>query len=209
MTKNNSQQQYKVRLGMKGFNQKKCINFEEIFSHVVQMSFIRVVLGLTANLNLEIEQLDVKKTFLHGDLEKKQILQRHFQSMFMFFGGDRHMIQVYTDVDMARDIDSRKSLSGYLLTFARGAVSCWSRLQQCVALSTIEVEYMYIAITEGCKETLWMKNFLQEISMKQDNYVVLCDSQSVIHLAKNSAYHLKSMHIDVRYHWIQDIFEKK
>ena len=96
--------------------------------------------------------------------------------MFMFFGGDKPIIQVYTDVDMARDIDSRKSLSGYLITFARGVVSCWSILQQCVTLSTTEVEYMYIAITEGCKETLWMKNFLQEISMKQDNYVVLCDS---------------------------------
>ena len=38
---------------------------------MVKMSSIRVVLGITTSLNLEIEQLDVKTTFLHGDLEDK------------------------------------------------------------------------------------------------------------------------------------------
>ena len=54
---------------MKGFGQKKGIDFEEIFSPVVKMSSIRVVVGLAARLNLEIEQLDVKTAFLHSDLE--------------------------------------------------------------------------------------------------------------------------------------------
>ena len=54
---------------MKGFNQKKGIYFEEIFSPVVKMCSICVALGLAARLNLEVEQLDVKTTFHHGDLE--------------------------------------------------------------------------------------------------------------------------------------------
>lgn len=62
---------YKTRLVVKGFNQKKWIDFEEIFSPVVKMSLIRVILGLTASLDLEIELLDVKTTFLHGDLEEE------------------------------------------------------------------------------------------------------------------------------------------
>ena len=66
-TKNNSQQWYKAKLVVKGFGQKKCVDFEEIFSLVVKISSIRVVLGLAASLNLEIEQLDVKTTFLHGN----------------------------------------------------------------------------------------------------------------------------------------------
>ena len=65
---------------------------------------------------------------------------------------------MYTSADMAGNVDSRICLSGYLLTFAEGAIPWQSKLQQCVALSTTEAEY--IAITEGCKETLWMKNFL-------------------------------------------------
>ena len=55
---------------MKGFSQKKGIDFEEIFSSAVKMSSIRIVLGLAASLNLEIEQFDVKTAFLHGDLEE-------------------------------------------------------------------------------------------------------------------------------------------
>ena len=84
------------------------------------------------------------------------------------------MLTGYTDADMARDIDTRKSTSSYVLTFAGGAVSWQSRLQRCIALSTTEAEY--IAATEVCKEMLWMKEFLQELGLKQKNYVVHYDS---------------------------------
>jgi Reverse transcriptase (RNA-dependent DNA polymerase) len=62
---------YKARLVVKGFGQKQGIDFEEIFSPVVKMTSIRVVLGLVAGLDLELEQLDVKIAFLHGDLEEE------------------------------------------------------------------------------------------------------------------------------------------
>ena len=123
------------------------------------------------------------------------------------FGGGPPALTGYTDADMARDIDTRKSTSGYVLTFAGGAVSWQSRLQRCIALSTTEAEY--IAATEVCKEMLWMKEFLQELGLKQENYVVHCDSQSAIHLCKNPMFHSKSKHIDVRYHWIRNVFEEK
>ena len=36
-----------------------------------EMSSIRVILNLAISMNLEIKQLDVKTTFLHGDLWQK------------------------------------------------------------------------------------------------------------------------------------------
>ena len=60
---------YKARLVVKGFSQKQGIDINEIFSPVVKMSSIQVVLGLVASLDLELDQLDVKTTFLHGDLK--------------------------------------------------------------------------------------------------------------------------------------------
>ena len=60
---------YKARLVVKGFGQRKGIDFDEIFIHVVKMSSIRMVLDLAASLYLEVEQMDVKTAFLHGDLE--------------------------------------------------------------------------------------------------------------------------------------------
>lgn len=41
---------------VKGFGQKKGIDFDEIVSPVVKMSSIRVALALTASLDLELEQ---------------------------------------------------------------------------------------------------------------------------------------------------------
>ena len=61
---------------MKDFSQKKVIDFEEIFSPMVKMYSIRVMLGLAASMNLEIEQLDVKTIFLHGDLEKEIYMEQ-------------------------------------------------------------------------------------------------------------------------------------
>ena len=60
---------YKARLVVKGFSQKQEIDFDEIFFPVVKMSSIQVVLGLVASLDLKLEQLDVKTTFLHSDLK--------------------------------------------------------------------------------------------------------------------------------------------
>ena len=59
---------YKARLVVKGFSQKQGIDLDEIFSPIVKMCSIRVILGLAASMNLELEQLDVKTAFLHGDL---------------------------------------------------------------------------------------------------------------------------------------------
>ena len=68
---NGSQSRFKARLVVKGFGQRKEVDFDEIFSLVVKMSSIRTVLGIAANMNLEVEQLDVKTAFLHGDLEEE------------------------------------------------------------------------------------------------------------------------------------------
>ena len=40
------------------------------------MSSIRVVLGLVASLDLEIEHIDVKTAFLHGDLDKEIYMEQ-------------------------------------------------------------------------------------------------------------------------------------
>ena len=62
---------FKARLAVKGFAQKKGINFDEIFSPIVKMTFICTILSIVATKYLHLEQLDVKTTILHGDLDEE------------------------------------------------------------------------------------------------------------------------------------------
>lgn len=122
------------------------------------------------------------------------------------FGNNDIVLEGFTYVDMDGDVDTRKSTTSYVYTFAGAAVSWVSRLQKVVALSTTEAEY--IAATEACKEMLWMQRFLGELGIKQDKYVLHCDSQSAIHLVKNPAFHSRTKHIDLKYHWIRQVLEE-
>ena len=67
---------YKAHLVVKGFSQKQGIDFDEIFSPVVKMCSILVILGLATSMNLELESLDVKTTFLHGDLDEEIFMEQ-------------------------------------------------------------------------------------------------------------------------------------
>ena len=57
--------------------------------------------------------------------------------MCLYFGSGEPMLNGYTDSDMASNVDFRKSISGFLMTFVGGAISWQSRLQKCVPLSRL------------------------------------------------------------------------
>jgi hypothetical protein len=101
---------------------------------------------------------------------------------------------------MAGDKDNRRSTTGYVFTTGGTAVSWISKLQKVVALSTIEAEY--VVATEASKEMIWLQRFMEELGKKQENSRLYYDSQSAIHLAKNSAFHSKTKNIQLRYHFI-------
>ena len=62
---------YKARLVAKGYAQREGIDYNEVFSPVVKHSSIRILLALVAQYELDLDQLDVKTVFLHGDLDEE------------------------------------------------------------------------------------------------------------------------------------------
>jgi hypothetical protein len=64
-------EKYKSRLVEKGYSQVEGIDFGDIFSHVANLTSIRFMLSVVVAFDFEVEQMDVKTTFLHGDLEEE------------------------------------------------------------------------------------------------------------------------------------------
>jgi len=94
---------------------------------------------------------------------------------------------------MVGDRDNRRSTTRYVFSVGGTTISWVSKLQSVVALSTTEVEY--VAATEASKEMIWLQRFLDELGKKQELGRLYSESQSAIHLAKNSSFHSKTKHI--------------
>lgn len=67
---------YKACLVAKGYSQVSSVDFNDVFLLVVKYYSIQVLLALVTMFDLELEQLDVKTTFLHGDLEEQIYMQQ-------------------------------------------------------------------------------------------------------------------------------------
>ena len=69
-------EKYKARLVAKGYSQKEEEDFFETYSHVARLTTIRVLLALAASHGLLVHQMDVKTTFLNGELDEEIYMQQ-------------------------------------------------------------------------------------------------------------------------------------
>jgi hypothetical protein len=68
-------EKYKVRLVAKGYTQKE-EDFFDTYSPVARMTTIRVLLSLAASYGLLVHQMDVKSTFLNGELDEEIYMEQ-------------------------------------------------------------------------------------------------------------------------------------
>ncbi|GJV61499.1 putative RNA-directed DNA polymerase [Tanacetum coccineum] len=125
----------------------------------------------------------------------------------LYYGKDKSQnLRVFTDRNYARDLEDRKSTSGYICLF-NGAAICWSsHKQEVVTLSTTEAEY--VAATTCACHCVWLKGLVEELEEKAGTVEVMCDNSSTIKLSKNPVMHRRTKHIDVRFHYIRELVNK-
>ncbi|WJX45133.1 hypothetical protein P8452_32036 [Trifolium repens] len=119
----------------------------------------------------------------------------------------RDALEGYVDADYAGNVDTRKSLSGFVFTLFGTAVTWKANQQSVVVLSTTQAEYT--ALVEGVKEAIWLKGMIGELGIGQGCVKIHCDSQSAIHLTNHQVYHERTKHIDIRLHFVRDMIETK
>ena len=63
---------YKARLVAQGFSQVPGVDYFDTFAPVARLASIRAVLAIAATNDLELHQIDVKGTFLNGELTEEE-----------------------------------------------------------------------------------------------------------------------------------------
>jgi hypothetical protein len=110
---------------------------------------------------------------------------------------------LYCDADYAGDKETARSTSGILALFNDALITWMSQLQNCVATSTLYSEY--IAICEAAKEAVWLRRLLLEFGLSSSNATVIhADNQGANAFTKDTQFHRRTKHIDVRYHYTRD-----
>ena len=112
-------------------------------------------------------------------------------------GSDLCMIG-YSDADLGSNLDGCKSTFGYAFLLNNGAITWSSNKQPCIALSTMEAEY--VACSAAVQKVVWLRSFFQNLEVVKDasNLVTVhCNSMAAPANAKDSKYHGKTKHIDI------------
>ena len=82
-----------------------------------------------------------------------------------------------------------------------------SRTQHCVALSTIEADY--VALAKGAKKGMLVRSVMSFMQPNAYEITLMEDNEGAKAIAENPLSSGRSKHIDVRWHFIGELVEKK
>ncbi|GJX04759.1 zinc finger, CCHC-type containing protein [Tanacetum coccineum] len=175
--------------------------------------------------SLIIHQMDVKTTFLNGELEEEAPKKWHRK---FDASGKGVIICLYVDdmlifrtdqvqVDLTKEFLSLRPdiafVAGKLSRYTSNpGTQHWqviqkaSKKQTCITGSTIESEF--VALAAAGKEAEWLKNLLLEIPLWVKPMVpisILCDSAATLAKAYSQMYNGKSRHLGVRHSMIREL----
>ena len=115
-------------------------------------------------------------------------------------------VSCYVDASYAADLDTRRSITGFLIAVNDSTVMWKSHRQPMVTLSSAEAEY--VALSVAMKEVVAMTNFLQETGAAEIKLPmrVYEDNAAVIKMSTTTWSTPRSRHIAIRYHHIRELF---
>ncbi|KAL0437852.1 UNVERIFIED_CONTAM: Retrovirus-related Pol polyprotein from transposon TNT 1-94 [Sesamum radiatum] len=154
------------------------------------------------------KMFDIPYASAVGSIYIKIILKylRRTKDTFLVYGGGELILEGYSDASFQSDEDDAQSQSRFVFKLNGGVVAWKSFKQDTTANSTTEAEY--IAASEAAKETVWMKNYIQELGVVPsiaEPVVIFCDNNGAIAQVKEPRSHHRSKHILRCYHLLREM----
>ncbi|GKB97259.1 putative ribonuclease H-like domain-containing protein [Tanacetum coccineum] len=116
-------------------------------------------------------------------------------------------LEAFSYSDYAGASLDRKSTTGGCQFLGRKLISWQCKKHTIVANSTTEAKY--VAAANCCGHVLWIQNQLLDYGYNFLNTKIFIDNESTICIIKNPVFHSKTKHIDIRHHFIRDLYEKR
>ena len=117
-----------------------------------------------------------------------------------------HCFTTFSDANLGGNPDNSRSMGGFTICMASGAVQWGSWLHPHVLLSSTKSEYTTVSKVR-C-EVMWMRYLLDEFGYDMAApSTVLMDNASAIQVAKHPEHQLMMKHVHQAYHWIHSCVE--
>ncbi|GJS93217.1 hypothetical protein Tco_0800185 [Tanacetum coccineum] len=116
-------------------------------------------------------------------------------------------LEAYSDSDYGGASLDRKSTTGGCQFLGRRLISWQCKKQTIMANSTTEAEY--VATANCCGQVLWIQNQMMDYGFNFMNTKIHIDNESTISVIKNPVAHSRTKHIEIRFHFIRDCYEKR
>ncbi|KAI3734277.1 hypothetical protein L6452_13742 [Arctium lappa] len=118
------------------------------------------------------------------------------------------ILEGYSDASWIDHSSDSKSTSGWIYTLGGGAISWASKKQTCIAHSTMEAEFIALAV--AVKEAEWIRDLLTDIHLwphPTPSIPMYCDSEATLSKVYNAVYNGKSRHIGLRRNYVRQLIE--
>jgi hypothetical protein len=111
------------------------------------------------------------------------------------------------DANHGTGIDDKKDITGYVLMVCGGPVSWRSRVQPTNSTSTTESEFR--AMSDACRETLWLAKIVKEFDIETRPIMVLGDSKGAIDSIKSKEKTPNTKHIEIHHDFMRDRYQTR
>ncbi|KAM1147908.1 hypothetical protein ACFX19_040240 [Malus domestica] len=182
-------------------------HYRSIVGALQYLTFTRPDIAHSVNM---VCQFMAQPTDLHMFLVKR--ILRYIQGTIgyglQYTKSKEFNITAYSDSDWAADINTRRSITGFVVYLGTNPISWQSKKQSTVSRSSTEAEYK--ALAHCVADVFWIRSVFKDIHQ----YILVppslyCDNLSALALSSNPVFHSKIKHLDTDYHFVREKVQKR